>query len=434
MALEPEWEARFEPSSYGFRPGRRCHDAIKQIKLNLQRRPKYVLDADISKCFDSINHGALLKRLGLKGVLHYQIKSWLKAGILDNFEYSEIETGTPQGGVISPLLANIALHGMENAVNQHILNITIRNKRGISIGKRDKLRSLSLIRYADDFIIMHEEKFVVLECQTLLKEYLSLMGLELKPSKTRLAHTLIDGLSEDNKAGFDFLGFHIQQYNSIYGSALENNVPLGFKTLITPSKKSCNKHQLGIKTLITKSSSSQLALISRLNPVILGWSRYFCISDGLRIFSKQDFLTYLKLRRWSKRQKGSISSASKYWNTVGKRKWVFKPISSSIQLASHTSIPCSVNNYVKVKGISSPFDGQHLYWAQRLKQSPILSPSTVKLLANQKGKCAYCAMYLQDSDVLEIDHIIPKSSGGKDVYNNLRLLHRHCHDTIHSIQ
>lgn len=431
MAIEPEWEAKFEPNSYGFRPGRRCHDAIRQIKLNIQRRPKFVLDADISKCFDCINHDALLQKLGVKGVLYTQIRAWLKSGIMDGFEFIESKMGTPQGGVISPLLANIALHGMEEVVNQYIITVPLRNKRGISIGKREKLRSISLIRYADDFIVIHEEKSVVEQCQKLLTAYLALIGLELKPSKTRLAHTLHKELSEDNIAGFDFLGFTIRQFRTYYGSALENGIPLGFKTLIVPSKKACINHQLAIKAEIDKSRNlPQIALIRKLNPIIQGWSRYFCVSDGQRIFSKQDFLTYVKLRRWAKRQKGASSDGANYWTKDGTRNWVFKPKESSIKLSFHTNISCSVNTYVKVKGNASPFDGNRIYWALRFRKDPQLAPNIVRLLVNQSGRCSYCYRYFKDPDVLEIDHIIPKSKGGKDVYSNLRLLHRHCHDRV----
>jgi RNA-directed DNA polymerase len=278
---------------------------------------------------------------------------------------------------------------------------------------------------------MHEEKYVVKECQRLLTVFLSLVGLELKASKTRIAHTLHKDLSEDNVAGFDFLGFNIRQFRTYYGSALENGIPLGFKTLIVPSKKSCSKHQSAIKVQIDNSRSlPQDALICNLNPIIQGWSRYFRVSDGQRTFSKQDFLTYVKLRRWAKRKTGSSSLGSTYWTKDGTRKWVFKPKDKSIKLSFHTNISCSVNTYVKVKGNPSPFNGDKIYWVLRLQKDPQLSTNTVKLLVKQSGKCSYCDRYFKDTDILEIDHINPKSKGGKEVYNNLRLLHRHCHDRI----
>ena len=147
LALEPEWEAQFEPNSYGFRPGRSCHDAIDAIFNSIRYKAKYVLDADIAKCFDRINHEALLKKINTFPKIRRVIKKWLKAGYVDNqgtlFPTTE---GTPQGGTISPLLANIALHGMEERIMKYADTL-----KG---GKRDNRNSLSLIRYADDFVIL----------------------------------------------------------------------------------------------------------------------------------------------------------------------------------------------------------------------------------------------------------------------------------------
>ncbi len=144
LALEPEWEARFEPNSYGFRPGRSCHDAIEAIFLSIRLKPKFVLDADISKCFDRIDHEALLKKLKTSPTIGRQVRAWLRAGVMDGKQLFPTSEGAPQGGVISPLLANIALHGMENRIKQFAETLP---------GERDKnSSSLSLIRYADDFV------------------------------------------------------------------------------------------------------------------------------------------------------------------------------------------------------------------------------------------------------------------------------------------
>jgi len=149
MALEPEWEAKFEPNSYGFRPGRSCHDAIAAIFSSICRKPKFVLDADIAKCFDKINHLELLKKVNTFPTLRRQIKSWLKAGVMDAGEFQATFEGTPQGGVLSPLLANIALHGMENRIKQYAETL-----KG---GKSNHKDALRLIRYADDFVILHQD-------------------------------------------------------------------------------------------------------------------------------------------------------------------------------------------------------------------------------------------------------------------------------------
>ena len=198
IALEPEWEAKFEPNSYGFRPGRSCHDAIGAIFDSINKKAKYVLDADISKCFDRINHNTLLDKINTYPSLRKQIKSWLKSGVMERGNFSQTDEGTPQGGIISPLLANIALHGMEERIKQYAETL-----KG---GKRNNRISLSLIRYADDFVIIHKDINVILKSQEIITEWLSGIGLELKPSKTKLTHTLNE---YEGNIGFEFLGFHV---------------------------------------------------------------------------------------------------------------------------------------------------------------------------------------------------------------------------------
>jgi RNA-directed DNA polymerase len=193
LALEPEWEAKFEPNSYGFRPGRSCHDAIEAIFIGIRGKAKYVLDADIAKCFDRINHKALISKINTYPTMSRQIKCWLKAGYCFHGNLFPTNEGTPQGGVISPLLANIALHGMEERVKQYAE--TLKGAKAIN------RPALSLIRYADDFVILHEDLNVVKKCQEIIANWLSDMGLELKPSKTKLTHTLNE---LDGNVGFEF--------------------------------------------------------------------------------------------------------------------------------------------------------------------------------------------------------------------------------------
>jgi len=204
LTLEPEWEARFEPNSYGFRPGRSALDAIGAIFNNVSKKAKYVLDADISQCFDRINHQSLLNKLNTFPTLRQQIKAWLKSGVMDEGTFSDTKEGTPQGGVLSPLLANIALHGLE----EYITGIRAKGSRIAPF------RKAALIRYADDFVIIHESKEFVEYLQQQAERWLTGMGLELKPSKTRLCHT---------SEGFDFLGFNVRQYKTgTYRAATHN--------------------------------------------------------------------------------------------------------------------------------------------------------------------------------------------------------------------
>jgi len=418
IALEPEREAKFEPNSYGFRPGRSCHDAIEAIFLSIRYKAKYVLDADISKCFDRINHNTLLDKIKTYPSLRKQIKSWLKSGVMERGNISQTNEGTPQGGVISPLLANIALHGMEERIKQYAE--TLKGQ------KRTNRQSLSLIRYADDFVIIHEDINVILKSQEIITEWLSDIGLELKPSKTKLTHTLNE---YEGNVGFEFLGFHIQQYkvgryrsaNNTYGN------PLGFKTILTPSKPKIKAHLAKIAEVIdTYKTTPQAALISKLNPIIRGWSNYYSTVVSKETFSNCDNLTYDKLRAWArKRGKGNINK-DKYWRTVGDRNWCFST-ENGLELWSHAATP--IIRHVKVRGNVSPYNGDWTYWSKRRGEYPETPTRVSKLLKEQKGICSHCGLYFTSTDIVEVDHITPKSLGGKDEYKNLQLLHRHCHDT-----
>jgi RNA-directed DNA polymerase len=423
LALEPEWEARFEPNSYGFRPGRSCLDAIEAIFSAIRLKPKYVLDADIAKCFDRIDQEALLIKLNTFPTIRRQVRAWLKAGVMDGKQLFPTSEGTPQGGVISPLLANIALHGMEERIKQYADTLPTRSGHG----KRDNCRSLNLIRYADDFVILHENITVVQRCREIISEWLDGMGLELKPSKTRLAHTLIQ--CEQEKPGFDFLGFTIQQF-----SVGKYHSKQGFKTIITPSKKKQKVHYDHIASVIEAHKSAPLAaLINHLNSIIRGWANYYATVVSKDTYAELDYLMYQKLNAWAKRRhpkknRGWVSK--KYWHTIGGENWVFATREEGktlFRLLSHVSTP--IVRHVKVKGESSPYDGNLVYWSTRMGNNPEMPNRVSKLLKRQKGKCAYCDMFFREDDVMEVDHRIPKSKGGKDSYDNWDLLHRHCHDT-----
>ncbi|WRH65775.1 MAG: group II intron reverse transcriptase/maturase [Planktothrix sp. GU0601_MAG3] len=418
LALEPEWEAKFEPNSYGFRPGRSCHDAIEAIFNSIRYKSKYVLDADISKCFDRINHKALISKIHTYPTLSRQIKIWLKAGYCVGKELFPTNDGTPQGGVISPLLANIALHGIENRVKQYAE--TLKGQ------KRVNCESLSLIRYADDFVIIHKDLNVVKKCQEIIADWLNDMGLELKSSKTKLTHTLNE---IDGNIGFEFLGFHIQQHKvGNYRCANNTNgTPLGFSTLITPSKAKIKTHLVKIAEVIdAHKTAPQAALISKLNPIIRGWSNYYSTVVSKETFNKVDHLTYDKLRAWAKtRGKGNINK-DKYWRTVGDRNWCFST-EDGTELLTHSSMP--IVKHTKVKSEVSPFDGNWIYWSKRRGEYPETPKRVATLIKKQKGICPHCGLYFTSTDKVEVDHITPTTLGGKDTYKNWQLLHKHCHDT-----
>lgn len=416
FALEPEWEAHFEPNSYGFRPGRSPHDAIGAIFNAIRYKAKYVLDADIAKCFDRIDHKALLNKLNTPPTIKRQVKAWLKAGVMDSGELFPTSEGTPQGGVISPLLANIALHGMENRIEQSF----------------QKKNAPILIRYADDFVILHEDITVIHRCQQIIEQWLKGVGLELKPSKTRISHTLH---KYEGNVGFDFLGFTIRQFPVGKHNSGKNTkgIPLGFKTIIKPSSESQKRHYKAVSQVINDHKAApQKALISRLNPLIRGWSNYFSTVVSKEVYAKMHELTYNKLRAWANRRHPNKSHkwiAKKYWHTIENENWAFavrKEDDNYMRLTNHPKTP--IVRHTKVQGSRSPYDGDWIYWSGRMGKHPEAGTRMATLLKKQKGKCTPCGLYFKDGDLLEIDHKNPKSKGGRDSYENLQLLHRHCHD------
>ena len=438
-ALEPEWEARFEPNSYGFRPGRACQDAIKTIKYAIQSKAKYVLDADIAKCFDRINHTTLLHKLNHRGKVRQQIKAWLKSGVIDQKVFTAISEGTPQGGVISPLLANIALHGIEQMLMEYARTLDVRrkDKPNCQVSWQVKVKQLTFVRYADDFVVIHHDLKVIQRCRELISQWLEDIGLELKPSKTRIAHTLIPEGSEDGIAGFNFLGYNIRQFSAGKYVSSRNRYKgaLGFNTFITPSNQACKKHQAKIREVIRKHKSSpQARLILELNPIIIGWCNYYKFSDAQtrNILTLQDHLVFKKLRAWGRYRCGNLKDArKKYYIKVGKRDWIFatrEGNANPLRLLSHSDFGSSSNDYVKVKDDKSPYDGNLIYWSTRMGRNPEMPTSKAIRLKKQKGKCNWCKLHFREGDILEEDHIIPTALGGKNMYENLQLLHAHCHD------
>ncbi len=303
---------------------------------------------------------------------------------------------------------------MEERIKQYAE--TLKGKKTIN------RQALSLIRYADDFVIIHESLEMIKNCQTIIEEWLKDMGLELKPSKTRLTHTF---KTEETEAGFEFLGFHIQQHKvGNYRAAKTTNGNLGFITLIKPSKKKVQAHLKHIGDVIdAHKTAPQAALISKLNPIIRGWSNYYSTVVSKETFNKLDNLVYEKLRAWaSYRGQGRINK-DKYWTTVGNRNWCFCT-EDGIELETHASKP--IVRHIKVKGTANPYNGDWNYWSKRRGEYPGTPSKVAKLIKKQKGKCPHCSLNFTSEDLLEVDHIIPKSKGGKDTYSNLQLLHRHC--------
>lgn len=419
LALEPEWEAKFEPNSYGFRPGRSAHDAIEAIYISINRKSKYVLDADIEKCFDSISHTALLQKLQTFPSASKQIKAWLKAGVLDGLECTPInEQGTPQGGIISPLLSNIALHGVEFQLKKYLTT---------NYGQR-KARGLTVVRYADDIIVLYQDLHILQELQQQLEIFLSTVGLKMNTEKTTIKHTFEP--YQKLAPGFDYLGFQIKQYE--VGKYKRGKKGLPFKTLIMPTKENVQRHLKGLKEKMHIFTKPE-ALLTTLNPKILGWSNYFRTVVSARIFGYCDHIVVMSLiRALSKKHptRGLRWIFHQYFSVVDGFKWTMVAKyknAISISLRRHSSV--KILRHTKVLGTKSPYDGDTVYWMRRRGQAPNTSPTLAKCLKKQNYKCGLCGGWLKTQDLLEIDHVVAQSQGGLRKRENVQVVHRHCHHT-----
>ena len=363
LALEPEWEAKFAPNTYGFRPARSCHDAIEAIYLAIRKKNAYVLDADIKGCFDNIDHIALLNKINTFPRLRKVIKGWLKNGVMEDNVFHKMSAGTPQGGVISPLLANIALHGLEYELKNALLGDLrqyANQKRKISISHQNAKRSIAIVFYADDFVVIHENKEIILKSKEYIERWLEKVGLKLNPTKTRVIHTLqsIDG----NESGFNFLGFSVQQYP-------DKTRKQKYKTHTKPNLENQKKHRRTIdERLAQMAACTQEEVIKALNPIIKGWSNYFRTGVSSKIFSSMDHCVFQKLWKWARWRhpnKGLRWIKRKYFRRYKGNSWRFAT-SENFRLALHSET--HIKRYVKVQGTKTPYDGDLQYWSKRSKK------------------------------------------------------------------
>jgi RNA-directed DNA polymerase len=333
------------------------------------------------------------------------IRQWLKAGMMEDGQLFPTEEGTPQGGVISPLLMNVALHGMEQRIKP--------------LGTRQE--PVYLVRYADDLVLFHSDRAIVEQAKEALAVWLSDIGLELHPEKTQLVHTCLT--TDGHRPGFDFLGFTVRSFPTPRRKRKK-----GTTVLIKPSKVSQQDHYRELARIVeTHKGSNQAALIAALNPVIRGWSQYCSTQVSSRCYSRLDWLLAWKLTRWATHRHPGKSShwrRQRYWKGRPLR---FATAAGGITLRRHAETP--IRRHIKVQGARSPFDGDWVYWSTRMGRHPDVAPQAARLLRRQQGRCAWCGLYFKADDVIENDHIIPRERGGTGGDANRQLLHRHCHDT-----
>jgi RNA-directed DNA polymerase len=408
LVLEPVAETTADPNSYGFRRERSPADAIEQCFTTLawQRSATWVLEGDIRACFDEISHEWLLTNIPLEtGIL----RKWLKAGYIEKEVFHPTEAGTPQGGVISPVLANMALDGLEKLLRTRFSKST----------KRGKGTKVNVIRFADDFIVTGSSpELLEQEIKPLVVQFLRERGLTLSKEKTRI--TAIQD-------GFDFLGQNIRKYQG--------------KLLIKPSKKSIQRFLNRIRTLLkTQQAIPAGALIVQLNPIIRGWAQYQQHVVSKQVFADVDHAIVQALWRWAKRRhphKAKRWVKRKYFKKVGTRDWVFfgEHRNQEWRLFLASRIP--IKRHIKVKAAANPYDpAWELYFEERMSRQMEHSLRGSRqidyLWREQNGVCPICQQKLTDDTRWHNHHLVWRSLGGPDTADNRVLLHPNCHQQVHS--
>lgn len=416
-ALEPFWEARFEGCSYGFRPGRSTHDAIQKTFCVIRpgKNRKWILDADIKGAFDNINHDFLMKSISNFPGREW-IRAWLQSGVMERDQITKTLAGTPQGGIISPLLLNIALHGMED-----VLNINYDK-----YGRINPKSEYALIRYADDFIVCAKSKEACIKAKEIINDWLNIRGLELSEEKTNICHI-------DN--GFDFLGFNIKQYKT-------RSKRRGVAVLTKPSKDSIKSFRKSMIIEWKKSLSwSAERVIENLNPKIKSWCSYYNKVASKKIFSYLDWWMWIRQARFAYRKHPNKQwwwRKAKYWGRIKGRNdnWVFMDKNKYKELYLWKLSWTNIKRHVLVCGKASP-DNPDLkdYWRKRQTNTPkYLFKSRQIMWRKQEGKCPVCLDVIDNGEEIHVHHKIPKKQGGTDHINNLSLLHVNCHNQVHSKQ
>jgi len=377
-ALEPEWEARFEPRSYGFRPGRGCHDAIVAIHTSASRQDAcrlWVLDADLEAAFDRLSHDHILGSLGTfpaRGL----VRRWLRAGVMEDGRVTLTKEGVPQGGVISPVIMNVALHGMEQAAGVRYWEggATLRAVPGTPV----------LVRYADDLAVLCASRAQADQVKGRLAGWLEPRGLRFNEAKTRIVH-----LSQ----GFDFLGFSIRRY------------PNG-KLLTKPSKEAMRRIRERLSTEATAMRGANAdALIARLNPIITGWAAYYRIGVSKRAYGTLDAHLWRLAWKWAnfshpnKPRRWIITRHFGMFNPARQDKWVFGSRATGFYLRKFAWT--KIVRHRMVAGRASPDDPALTgYWQQRRRRDRLpVDPATWHLLRRQRGRCPLCRGLLLHADL-----------------------------------
>lgn len=405
LGVDPAVEVNSDPNSFGFRKFRSTQDAITTIRslLDKKNHPQWILEADISKCFDKIDHDFLIKHTP---ICHKMVlKQWLKSGVMDQLNYIDTEEGTPQGGIISPTLCNIALNGIEKHIKSH--NPLV---KGISPG-------VHVIRYADDMVITAKSKEIAYKNKDLLNDFLKERGLQLNETKTLITHV---------KNGFDFLGFQIRRMK--WNSRLNNVTDQDTVLIIKPSSKGIKKLKDNINKIIVMNKPIR-KIISKLNPILRGWGEHKRISYHTQeVFITIDHWIYQKMLKWSYWQKGSLrKTVSKYMIQTNTRRWNWG-VSQTEKLINLGEISIITRRPLKLD--KNPYIRENLEYYESRREKLIEAKFRQTIYKLFKQRCPLCEESLHNEEPVELHHIIPRKSGGKYSLENIVPLHELCHKQI----
>lgn len=400
LALDPVSEVTADTKSFGFRKGRSCQEACEYIFAALSRKvsAEWVLEGDIKGCFDHISHEWLIENIPMdKSVL----KQFLKAGFVFENELFPTDDGTPQGGVISPILANMALDGMQERLVNHF-DLSAKGEISAFVHNKSKV---NLVRYADDFIVTAATKEIAEEAKELIRNFLKTRGLELSEEKTTITHI---------NDGFDMLGWTFRKFKG--------------KLIVKPSKKSIKNFVASLSETILKRGKAwkQEVLIEKLNQQIRGWTNYHQSVCASEAFAHIDYILYELLWRWAKRRhphKGRWWVSLNYWHRRGNRNWVFSTEDKELLRVDHISIV----RHTKVRVNANPYFDTQYFLDRKFEHGMKRLSGRFKLIwKNQNGCCYHCGMPMEISDDREIFFKVAKSTGGKDEVPNMAYVHKHC--------
>jgi RNA-directed DNA polymerase len=412
FALDPIAECVSDIRSYGFRKYRSVLDAIEYIfiLLGTEDRARYILEVDIKGFFDNISHEWLLKNIPIEKTI---LKKWLKSGYFENSSFFNSKSGVPQGGVISPIIANLALNGIEKAIKDSVKHFKKNNKPKVNV-----------VRYVDDFIVTGKTEEILKEfVLPAIKNFLSARNLELNLNKTKITKI------ED---GFDFLGFNIRKFKDPARKQ-------GELLVIKPSQKSIKNIKAKIKYIFDKYKKvSSYILISKLNPLLRGWANYYRTVISKRIYTKINAYVWTKLWNWARRKHlnyGLRKLKKLYFRKIGNRDWVFTGHTSEMkEVYLYDITSTKIIRHTLCKEYNHYLSEHKEYFENRttkdLKNSNQFNDLHHKLLIKTKGLCMVCQLPIKAEEEIEIHHILSKKLGGKDTVKNLLALHKVCHHNV----